>query len=327
MKFFYRFIIGLLFVSGLLICLTGCQANTSEDTLEVNIGYFPNITHAQALILQAQGTLESDWEGMANVNWISFNAGPSEVEALFAGDIDIGYIGPVPAITANVKSEGDVQILTGASQAGAILVTAPDSDINSVSDLSGKTVAIPQIGNTQYLCLLQLLADNGLASVENGGTVTVTAVSNADVQNMMEQGILDAALVPEPWGSTLLEAGADMLLDEDQIYMDGDYPVAVVVVRKEFMEEHPDLVETFLAEHHAAGVYINDNTQEAEEIVNEQINSITNKSLSDTVLASSFSRIVFDDTLNSEAIDGFAETCLEQGFISTLPDTNIIIGE
>ena len=165
----------------------------------------------------------------------------------------------LPAISANVKSKGDVSLISGASQAGAELVKAPGSDIKSAKDLDGKTVAIPQIGNTQHLCLLKLLSDNGLKTVEEGGTVTVTDVENADVQNMMDQGNIDAALVPEPWGTTLVNSGAEIVLDYDEVYKDGDYPVAVVVVRNEFMEEHPDLVNEFLAKHEEVTAYMQEN--------------------------------------------------------------------
>ena len=229
-------------VAAMVAGLSGCGGTKkdSDKTTEINVGYFNNVTHAQALYMKAQGTLDKAFDGKAKVKWTSFNAGPSEVEALFSGDIDIGYIGPVPAISANVKSKGDVSIISGASQAGVELVKAPGSKIKSAKDLDGKTVAIPQIGNTQHLCLLKLLSDNGLKTVEEGGTVTVTAVENADIQNMMDQGNIDAALVPEPWGSILVKNGAEIVLDYNEVYMEGNYPVAVVVVRNEFLKEYPD---------------------------------------------------------------------------------------
>ena len=203
-------------VAAMVAGLAGCGGTKkdADKTTEINVGYFNNVTHAQALYMKAQGTLDKAFDGKAKVKWTSFNAGPSEVEALFSGDIDIGYIGPVPAISANVKSKGDVSIISGASQAGAELVKAPGSEIESAKDLDGKTVAIPQIGNTQHLCLLKLLSDNGLKTVEEGGTVTVTAVENADIQNMMDQGNIDAALVPEPWGSTLVKKQHEAATDE-----------------------------------------------------------------------------------------------------------------
>lgn len=297
-----------------MLCLAGCGGRSGED--KINIGYFNNVTHAQALYMKATGSLESSLSDDVEVSWTAFNAGPAEVEALFSGDIDIGYIGPVPAITANVKSEGDITILSGASKAGAVLVKSADSDIESVSDLDGKTVAIPQIGNTQHLCLLKLLSDNQLAPVDKGGTVDVTAVENADVMNMMDQGNIDAALVPEPWGTTLEHNGAEIVLDYDEVYKDGDYPVAVVVIRNEFLEEHPDIVDVFIKEHESTTDYMIQNVEEASAVVNEELNSATGKSLDADILSGAFERISFSTDVNEQAIRDFADISLEQGFIT-----------
>lgn len=265
--------------------------------------------------MKATGSMEEALSDGMKVNWTAFNAGPAEVEALFAGDIDIGYIGPVPAVTANVKSKGDVKILSGVSKAGAVLVKSPKAEINRAADLDGKTVAIPQIGNTQHLCLLKLLEDNGLSPVDKGGTVDVTAVENADVMNMMDQGNIDAALVPEPWGTTLEQNGAQIVLDYDEVYKDGDYPVAVVVVRSEFMEENPEVVEAFLAEHEKVTDYITENVPDASAVVNKEINDATGKSLDEAILSGAFGKIVFTTDVNEDAIREFADISLDQGFI------------
>lgn len=308
----------------LAVGMIGC-GKSEEKATEVNIGYFNNVTHAQALYMKAEKKLESSLgEGM-KVNWTAFNAGPAEVEALFAGDIDIGYIGPVPAVSANVKSRGDVVILSGATKGGAVLIKRKDSGINSVADLSDKVVAIPQIGNTQHLSLLQLLKDNNLAPDTAGGTVTVSAVANADVANMMERGDIDAALVPEPWGATLLESGAELLLDYDQIYMQGEYDVAVVVVRKEFYEANPELVEKFLAEHEAATKTINEDKENSLKIMNAELKNATGKALSDEIITAAFERIGVSTELNRDSIKGFAAISKEQNFIQEEPDDTLFV--
>lgn len=308
----------------LILGLTGC-GNNPDQAPEVHIGYFNNITHPQALLMKAEGSLEECYGDTATVTWTAFNAGPAEVEALFSGNIDIGYIGPVPAITANVKSGGDVQILSSASKGGAVLVKREGSDINSVSDLSGKIVAIPQIGNTQHLCLLNLLSENGLAPATDGGTVTVAAVANADVANTMNNEDIDAALVPEPWGATLLANNAELLMDYDTIYYEGDYDVAVVVVRKEFMEEHPELVEQFLKEHEAATERINTEQSECLQIINQELEDATGKSIDTTILTEAFTRIGVSSELNKASISRFADISLEQGFIDELPDDGLYV--
>lgn len=299
--------------------LIGCGNSKDSEKTEVTIGYFNNVTHPQALYMKAQKLLENAYGDTADVAWTAFNAGPAEVEALFSGSIDIGYIGPVPAINANVKSKGDVVILSGVSKGGAVLVKKKDADIKSIADLAGKNVAIPQIGNTQHLCLLDLLANNGLSPVTEGGDVTINAVENADVANTMNRGDIDVALVPEPWATTLAAQGADIMLDYDQIYMDGNYDVAVVVVRKEFQENHPELVEEFLKQHEAATAAINDNPTESLPIINSELEAATGKSLSEDILKEAFTRIGVSTELNKDSIAGFGELSVQQNFIKEAP--------
>jgi len=302
----------------MLASLAGC--GSEQKKAEIHVGYFNNVTHPQALFMKSEGTLQERVGDDVAVDWTAFNAGPAEVEALFAGDIDIGYIGPVPAISANVKSNGDVVVLSGATKGGAVLVTRKDSGIKNVKDLSNKTVAIPQIGNTQHLCLLALMRENDLKPVTDGGDVNVSAVANADVANMMERGDIDAALVPEPWGATLLEQGAELLLDYNEIYMEGTYDVAVVVVRKEFMEENPELVEAFLAEHEAATKKIEEEKEASLKIINTELQNATGKSLSDTIIAQAFERIKVSTELNKDSVMGFAQISKEEDFIRDKPE-------
>lgn len=306
--------------------VTGCGSGKSGKT-EVNIGYFNNITHAQALLMKAEQTLEERLGEEAEVSWTAFNAGPAEVEALFAGSIDIGYIGPVPATSANVKSNGDVKVLAGATQGGAVLIKRKDSGIEEIADLAGKTVAIPQIGNTQHLCLLDLLEEKGLRPVSEGGDVTITAVANADVANMMERGDIDAAFVPEPWGATLLGQGAELLLDYDEVYMNGEYDVAVVVVRNEFMEEHPEIVDAFMAEHEAATLKITEDKENALKTMNTELENATGKALSEEILNAAFERIGISTKLNKDALIRFGEISKEQGFIGEIPEEGNLFAE
>lgn len=315
-------IFSLLLGSSMLLSLTGCgSSNKNAGVTDVRIAYFPNITHSQALVLKEQKTLENTWGDKCNVSWISFNAGPEEMEAIFANEVDLGYIGPVPALSANAKSNSEVKILSNSTNAGAVLLKRKDAGIESVSDLAGKTIAVPQLGNTQHLCLLNLLNTYNLKTTDEGGDVTVTASSNADILNLIDNGSVDAALVPEPWGTTIEKNGnAKILLDYDEIFLSGNYPTAVVIVREEFLEEHPDLVRDFLNAHKDATVYINNNTEEAMTIVNSQISEVTGKTLANDIIQSAFSRMTITTELNKDAIMQFGEISKNEGFIDTVPE-------
>lgn len=322
MKIFKR-ISALVFVLVMAVGFTACS-NGNTKSNEIHIGYFNNVTHPQALLMKSEKLLEDSLDEGTTVKWTAFNAGPAEQEALFSGNIDIGYIGPVPAITANSKSLGDVVILSGATKGGAVLVKRSGTDINSVKDLANKNVAIPQIGNTQHLCLLDLLEQNGLKPTTEGGNVTISAVANADVANTMERGDIDAALVPEPWGATLLSQGAELVLDYDEVFLEGKYDVAVVVVRKEFLENNPELVEKFLEAHNLATERINSDTDSSLEIINKELDEATGKSLSESIIKEAFSRIGVSTEINKDSISKFAQISQNQEFIDEIPEDDVL---
>lgn len=300
---------------------SGGSGGSVTAKTDVRIAYFPNITHTQALVMKSQGKLEEMWKDKCNVTWTSFNAGPAETEAIFAGEIDLGYIGPVPALSANVKSQGDVKIISNATNAGAVLLKRKDSGIESVKDLAGKKIAVPQLGNTQHLCLLGLLHDNGLQTTDKGGDITVNASSNADILNLIDNASVDAAFVPEPWGTTIESKGnAEVLLDYDEVFLEGNYPTAVVIASKDFMDAHPDLVKEFLQAHEDATLYINENGEQAQEIVNKEIEATTGKAIDTDILENAFARMKVDTALNQDAIMQFATLSKDEGFINTVPE-------
>ena len=106
-----------------------------------------------------------------------------------------------------------------------------------------------------------------------------------------DRGDIDAALVPEPWGATLLEQGAELVLDYDEIYLQGDYDVALVVVRKEFREEHPEIVEKFLEQHQLMSDKINNEKEQSLDVMNTELKEATGKALDTRILKEDFERI------------------------------------
>src|SRR5689334_19687048 len=116
----------------------------------IRVGAFPNITHPQAMVGKNNGWFDKAMGSRAKVEWKSFNAGPSAIEALFAGAIDMTYIGPNPAISGYVRSNGEaLRIIAGATSGGASLIVRNDSGIQKPEDFHGKRIATPQLGNTQ----------------------------------------------------------------------------------------------------------------------------------------------------------------------------------
>ena len=317
-----KFII-LIMLMSIYVFLTSCSGEPDDSEMtEVRIAYFPNITHAQGLVMKSEGLLEDKLDGIG-VKWISFNAGPSEVAAMLSGKIDIGYIGPVPAVSGYIKSDGNIRIIAGAANGGSVLLSKRDSNIRGAADLNGKDVAVPQLENTQHADLLRLLRANGLAPASSGGTVNVIQASNSDIVDRIEKGRIDAAFVPEPWGSILeLRYGAKLVLDYDEIDADCLPATAVVIVRKDFLDEHEDIVKMFIEAHKEATAYINENN--ASDIIYSQIADTTQSLIDAEVLKRAFKRLEITYEIPAVSIMDFAETSVDEGLLSELPGDDII---
>lgn len=313
--------LGLVLIIGVGI-LAACSSKKESKNVTVRVAFFPNITHSQALVGKAEGQFQKALGDSNKIEWKQFNAGPSEIEALFAGEVDIGYIGPGPAINGYTKSKGDLQIIAGATDAGAILVSRKDLAINDIKELSGKKVAVPQFGNTQHLSLINLLQQNGLKDTTKGGTVEVRQAENPDIKTLLDRGEIDAAFVPEPWGSRLIkEVGANVILDYDKVFREGKYTTAVVIARTKFIKDHPDIVEKFIEAHVELTDYINKDPEKAKELVNAQINELTKKPLAKDVLDASFKRLAVTNNPEKDSVLEFIALSVEAGFIKEKPDT------
>src|SRR6266513_2087858 len=184
---------------------TAASASSGEN-VTLRLGYFPNITHASALVGVEKGIFADKLGPNVTLAPSAFNAGPVAVEAIFNGAIDATYVGPNPAINAFAKSNGEaIRIISGATSGGAFLVVNPS--ITKPADLKGKKVATPQLGNTQDVALRSWLKANGLKSREKGGDVQVIPISNPDQLTLFLKGQIDAAWAPEPWAARLVHEG------------------------------------------------------------------------------------------------------------------------
>jgi NitT/TauT family transport system substrate-binding protein len=295
---------------------------TSAGPVTLHLGYFPNFTHAQAIVGLARGTFKGALGPNVTIDSKTFNAGGDEITALFAGQIDIGYIGPSPAVNGYIKSKGnDVRIIAGAVNGGAELIVRPAANINAPADFANKKVATPQLGNTQDVALRKWLKDNGLNAKEQGGNVTVIPTQNADTLTAFQKGDIDAAWVPEPWGTRLIqEAGGKLFLDETSLWPGGQFPTAVVIVRTDFLNQHPDVVLNFLRAHVETTQWIAANPDDAKKLVNDGLAQLTGKALKQATIDDAWKLIsVTNDPVAFAVVTG-ANSAFDLGFITSKPD-------
>jgi NitT/TauT family transport system substrate-binding protein len=295
---------------------------TSSGPVTLRLGYFPNFTHAQAIVGLARGTFKDALGPNITIDSRTFNAGPDEITALFAGQIDVGYIGPSPAVNGYIKSKGDdVRIIAGAVNGGAELIVRDGAGITTAADFAHKKVASPQLGNTQDVALRFWLKSVGLNAVEQGGNVTVVPTANADTLTLFQKGDLDAAWVPEPWGTRLInEAGGKLFIDEKTLWPNQQFPTALVIARTDFLNKHPDVVLNFLRAHVETTQWIITNSADAKKLVNDGLQRLTGKALSQATIDGAWSLIsVTDDPVAPAVLTG-ADNAFALGFLAAKPD-------
>jgi NitT/TauT family transport system substrate-binding protein len=300
-----------------------CLPGVAQTPVTVRVGAFPNITHSQAMVGKANGAFEKAMGSGAKIEWKTFNAGPAAIEALFAGAIDMTYIGPNPTISGYVRSNGEaLRVVAGAGSGGAALVVRNDSGIQKPADFHGKKVASPQLGNTQDVALRSWMKANGLTSIDKGGDVQVIPLANPDQLTLFLKKELDAAWAPEPWATRLIREGNGRLfLDERTLWPNGQFVCANLIVSAKFLKEHPDLVKNWLRAHVELTDWINGHLPEAKKILNQQIQKETGKALPDTALDEAFGRLqVTYDPLRSSLLTS-AKSAFEAGFLGRqMPD-------
>ncbi len=304
---------------------SGSTAKTSGH-VDLRLGYFPNLTHATALVGVANGIFAKDLGPNVTLQTKTFNAGPAAVEALFANSLDISYVGPNPAINAFQKSNGQaVRLIAGATSGGAGLVVKPT--INGPADLKGKKLASPQLGNTQDVALRNWLKKNGLNTTpEGGGDVQILPQDNSQTLDTFKSGQIDGGWVPEPWTTRLIQDGkGKLLVNEADLWPGGKFLTTSIIVRTAFLKDHPDVVENFLKGHVEATDYVNQNPDAAQQAANQAIAQVTGKGLSPAVISAAWKNLLFTwdplaSTLQKEADDAKAVGLLQNTNLKGLVD-------
>ena len=294
---------------------------------EVRLGYFPNVTHAPAIIAVEQGLFTAEL-GSTTLTPQTFNAGGDAVNALLGGSLDITYIGSGPAINAFAKSEGAVRLVAGATEGGAQLVVKPE--ITSPEQLRGRTIATPQLGNTQDIALKKWLNANGLTAGDGPQDVKIANLDNPRTLDAFRQGSVDGGWLPEPWSSRLvLDAGAKVLVDESTLWPNGRFPSTVLLVRAEFLQKYPETVRALLRAHLKAIDLEQRDPLQAKTIVNQGLEKLAGNALAGPVIDRAFENITLDpdplaSTFPQLAQDSVTAGITEQptdlaGFIDVAP--------
>ena len=289
--------------------------------LTIRVGHFPNITHVQALVARNFERHDASWfaprlgQGV-KVEWYAYNAGPSAMEAIFAGSLDLAYVGPNPAINAYARSDGqEIRIIAGAVNGGSALVVQPDENLAAPSDFRGKRIATPQFGNTQDVAARAWLASGGLRITQTGGDAQVLPTANPDQLALFMTRQLDAVWTVEPWVSRLeLEAGGKVLVEEK------DAVTTLLVARAAFLAAHPDVVRAFAAAHRDLTDWIRQNPAEAQRMVREELRVRFRAEMAPELVARAWTRMTPTSDISLEDLQTFVASARQVGFLESIPD-------
>ncbi|MFF9339882.1 MULTISPECIES: aliphatic sulfonate ABC transporter substrate-binding protein [unclassified Streptomyces] len=315
-----------LLIGALASCGYGSEAKNDEKKVAatgeklsvdtVRLGYFPNLTHATALVGHQEGIFQKELGG-TELNVSTFNAGPSEIEALNAGSIDIGFIGPSPSINGYTKSKGtNLRIVGGSASGGVKLVVNPDK-IKTLDDVKGKRIATPQLGNTQDVAFLNWVSEKGWkVDAQSGkGDVSVFRTDNKVTPDAYKSGSIDGAWVPEPTASKLVSEGAKVLLDESTLWPDDKFVITNIIVSQKFLTEHPDVVEAVLRGSVKTNAWINANPDKAKESANSKLKELSGKPLGAEVIDGAWPSIGFTDDPLAATLQAQADHAVKAGLL------------
>jgi NitT/TauT family transport system substrate-binding protein len=293
-------------ITALAACGSGGSGSGGGAQTEVKLGYFPNLTHASAIIGDQLGYFKTALvKHNGKLKTLQFNSGSDTLTALASGDLDATYIGPSPALQAWVQQNKSVRIISGAAVGGAELVVKPD--IQTVADLRGKKIATPSSGNTQDIALKYFANKNGLkVSFEGKGALTVINLqSNSEAITAYASGDIDGAWLPEPYASQLVSKGAKVLVNEKSLWPGGQFPTTLLLAREDFIKQHADLVQGLLEGQVKANDYIAHHNAAAKALVGSWLAKTTGSSLDPSVLNAAWSNLSFtNDPVAGAFIDG-----------------------
>jgi NitT/TauT family transport system substrate-binding protein len=314
-----------------LICFAAtfgvCASVTiAADSKTIRFGHFPNVTHAQGVIAhalsrQGKGWFEQRLGPDVKIEWYTYNAGPSAMEAIFARSIDLTYVGVNPALNAYFKSNGEeIRIISGAATGGAALVTRSESNIGKSADFRGKKIATPQLGNTQDISCRAWLKAQGFNVTMTGGDVTVIPTANPDQLALLQRGGVDAVWTVEPWVTRLeREAKAKVFLEE------ADVITTWLAASANFLTQQRELAKKVAQANRELTDWIGAHPDEAHKLLIDELKAETKADFAPDVIAQAWKRIKFTSDIPRNLVDKAVKDAQAAGFLKGNTDTSRLI--
>lgn len=227
----------------------------------VTIGYLPSDHDAALFVAQAQGEYAA--HGI-ETELVQFNNGGDLMTGMASGEVDIGYGGITPVLSA-VEKGVPIKVVAGAQIEGSGIAVSPESDIDSPEDLAGKSIATPGEASIQYMLLQYYLENNNMSTDD----MNISAMKVAPMNDALNANKIDGMLTYEPYVTMAVENGNEMFINSSEILP--EHPCCVVAASERFIDENPDKLDTIISIHENATEFILENPDEAAELLPDDI--------------------------------------------------------
>ncbi len=312
------------------LLLAGCASSSSPSSgtatnsnagggspVTVRLGLLSNITHASALVGLKEGFFTKALGSAGTLKATAFSSGTEETTAILSGQLDAAYVGPNPAINAWQKSNGSgIKIISGAATGGASIVVK--KGITTASQLKGKSLATPSLGNTQDVALRYWLKQNGLATTSTGGGDALVKPTKPNSAAVLEfkSGQIAGASEPAPYDIEMVNDGGTVLLSEPGV-------TTLLVVTQSFLAAHPAIVDDLLKAQVQANDFIKSSPAAAQADANAELASYTGKPLKAIIVAASFKEITFTNDPAASSLKTGASQAVSLGLLKPVDLTGI----
>ena len=313
------------FISALLTS-AGLAMSAAAQPVALRVGHFANVTHVQGLIghhltRAGKGWFEQRLGNDVKIEWFVYNAGPGAMEAIFAGSLDLTYVGPNPALNAYARSRGEeIRVLAGAVNGGAALVVQAGSTLATPADFRGRKIATPQLGNTQDVAARAWLVAGGLRITQTGGDAQVLPAANADQLALFRSKQVDAVWTVEPWVTRLeTEAGGRVLLEQR------DAITTLLVSGVKALATRRNLVAKFVAAHVELTDWIKANPAEAQQMVRDELGAEMRTTIPQVQVERGWQRIDITSAVSLDDLRTFVASAQSVGFLRGAPDLSRLV--
>jgi len=236
------------------MALAGCPKG---ETAKIRIGYLQSDLHQLAAFIALDKGLFRD-EGLEVEVAGVFKAGPEEMSAFAAGELDVGYVGAAPATTAVANGAAHVKILAQVNKEGSALVVAKKGKIKGLKDLAGSTIAIPGHSTVQDFLLRRALSSEDLEFHQ----VKIIVIKPPEMIGSLTAGHIDGFIAWEPYVARAVTRREGRVLARSRDIW-AHHPCCVLVAATAFMEARPEAVESILKAHIRATRFIRESSEEA----------------------------------------------------------------